>query len=498
LDSLICLGEQISIGETTYSPCSNDANNYNYCYTNNDDTTFTYCPNTPGDGITFMQIVFNSGSTEQGLDKIKVYDGIDDTGILIGSYYGDLSGLSFTATNPTGCLTFVLTSDGSISCASGNQIPLDYDVTCGDDLELVYSWLPDNGSLDNVSIANPTILSPLNTTIYTLSTYPTGHPNCVITDSVIISTVNIDSGQDSTVSICSTDPIDDLINYLADTPQITGQWYNPIGQSIIMPVLMDTLLSGVYEYKIDSIGCSSSTLLDVTVISLNSGQDNTLIIFPINEIEDLVNLLNGTPQSLGEWYNSSGQIIQMPVLLDTITNDIYEYRIDSIICSSSAYLDLTIIQIDTSTTLTNVNNIIATADNVQYQWLDCNLGYSEILGEISKTFIALNNGNYAVEITQNQYVDTSSCVQIYELNLQSDSQQNVIISPNPTSRNFNITLGKLTNVTVNIISSEGKLIYAKDNINTELLQLNLELESGLYFIQVTAEETTKQYKLIKK
>jgi len=419
LDTLACLGQEIIIGNSIISQCSNDANNYNFCYSNNQDTTFTYCPNTPNNGLTFMEIIFNSGSIEQSFDQLKVYDGIDNTGTLIGSYDGDLSGLNFTATNLTGCITFVITSDGSSSCASGSQIPLDYDVSCSNGIN-VYSWLPDDGSLDNVNIANPTILNPSTTEVYSLSAYPIGHPNCVVYDSITISTVDINSGLDSVVSIFPSSQVDDLINYLGGSPQTIGEWNNPIGQAIAMPVLFDTLSGGIYEYSIDSVGCTSTT-----------------------------------------------------------------------------YLDVTIIQIDTSTTLTNVNNIIATADNVQYQWLDCNLGYSEILGETNKTFIALNNGSYAVEITQNQHKDTSSCVHIYELNLPNNSQQDVIISPNPTSGNINITLENLTNVTVNIISSEGKLIYTKDNINTEQLLLNLELKSGLYFIQIKTEGSTEQYKLIK-
>ena len=64
----------------------------------------------------------------------------------------------------------------------------------------------------------------------------------------------------------------------------------------------------------------------------------------------------------------------------------------------------------------NQNGIILTAEQVgaTYQWLDCENGYSVIIGETNQMFLAANTGYFAVEITLTDacggvQVDTSSC-----------------------------------------------------------------------------------------
>ena len=47
-----------------------------------------------------------------------------------------------------------------------------------------------------------------------------------------------------------------------------------------------------------------------------------------------------------------------------------------------------------------------------YQWLDCDDNFMAIVGETGQTFTATENGNYAVEITNNGCLDTSTCVNV--------------------------------------------------------------------------------------
>ncbi|MCH2197779.1 MAG: PKD domain-containing protein [Flavobacteriales bacterium] len=169
------------------SSCNNDGGNYTYCYSNGGMPSFTYCPDNPGDGITFIDITFNAGSVENFFDEFWVYDG-DNTGapILAGPIYGDLTGLQFVATNPTGCLTIQVTPDGSVDCAGGSQTEWDYDVGCsagGPQYE--YSWSPIEG-LSDPNSPTPFVESISGETTYTLTTFPTGHPDCASTDEVTV------------------------------------------------------------------------------------------------------------------------------------------------------------------------------------------------------------------------------------------------------------------------------------------------------------------------
>lgn len=266
LDTSVCDGELVIIGPEV-AQCGADAGNYTYCYDNSENTTFTYCPDNPGDGLSFMEIAFNSGSTEGFFDDISVYDGDDATGALIGVFDGDLSGMVFTATNPTGCITMVLSSDGSVSCGSGSQTPWDYDVSCGGGgSTLEFAWTPNDGSLDDVTIANPTVINATTTTTYTLSVFPVGHPACATFDDVIVSIGGATNpGLDSVVTICKEALEQDLFQYLGGTPQLGGTWYNAAGDTILMPILPDTLADGLYQYERDSAGCTSSAFIDVTI-----------------------------------------------------------------------------------------------------------------------------------------------------------------------------------------------------------------------------------------
>jgi gliding motility-associated-like protein len=270
LDTSICNGQPVTLGAPT-AMCANDAGNFTYCYGDNVYQTWTYCPDTPGDGLTFMSISFNAGTTETWFDYVTIYDG-STTGapVIAGPLDGNLAGLSWQATNPSGCITMLLDTDGSVSCLSGSTVMWDWDVACGGGgPQLVYSWTPNNGSLDDVTIPNPTVINPMATTTYTLTVYPVGHPLCVETDDVIVSIGGgLDAGTDSTATFCFEGPAEDLFNYLGGTPQTGGTWSDPSGNPITMPITPSTSVSGLYEYRVDSAGCFVTANVDVTIFTL--------------------------------------------------------------------------------------------------------------------------------------------------------------------------------------------------------------------------------------
>lgn len=166
--------------------CSNDGGNYTYCYGNSENTTWTYCPDNPGDGITAMTITFNEGSIENFFDGLTIYDGEDINAPVLGFYEGDLTGVTATATNPSGCLTMQFTSDGSVSCTSGSQTEWNYDVSCGESgPAFEFEWSPVDG-LSDPTIPNPVVESINGETVYTLTAWPVGNPECSSTDEVTV------------------------------------------------------------------------------------------------------------------------------------------------------------------------------------------------------------------------------------------------------------------------------------------------------------------------
>lgn len=97
-------------------------------YGNNESVTTTYYPDTAGDVVT---ATFTAFDTENGTDILTIYDGPDATYPSLGSFSGNTIPGPFTSTDATGALTFVFTSNGSIT---GNGWAADITcttITCG-------------------------------------------------------------------------------------------------------------------------------------------------------------------------------------------------------------------------------------------------------------------------------------------------------------------------------------------------------------------------------
>jgi PKD repeat protein len=94
-------------------------------YLDGENYTLTFYPSTPG---TMLKAVFSSFSTESGYDYLRIYNGINTSATLIGTYHGTSGPGTVMATTASGALTFNFTSDVSvtssgwtaaISCVSG-------------------------------------------------------------------------------------------------------------------------------------------------------------------------------------------------------------------------------------------------------------------------------------------------------------------------------------------------------------------------------------------
>ena len=266
LDQIFC-GNTVELTGTVVddpgaNSCSIDAGNFNYCYADSDNTTFTYCPDNIGDG-TKMVVAFSAGEID-GSDALMIYDGADASAPLIESFSGDLTGMTWTATNPDGCITIVFTSDWWTSCQGSGLEEAAWCVSClgGADCAFNYEWVPDFG-LDDPFSATPTVtdFGGLATT-YTLLVYPDGYPGCVGSDQV-----DVIPGFDYTVD--SDDPScllnDGFVSVNIMEPPSAGPWTLNFssGGSLIESVnsfggidVFDNLVAGNYMLEVsDTGGC---------------------------------------------------------------------------------------------------------------------------------------------------------------------------------------------------------------------------------------------------
>lgn len=162
--------------------CSNDGGVFTYCYGNNEQLVVTYCPDVPGDGTTMMSLEFLGGELDNLGDWITIHNGESALSPWIDSpWIEDLTGLGYTADNPSGCITITINSNGVNSCEDGALLPIEVSVGCTTvDDGMLWSWDPPTG------LTNPNVLRPFaevnQATTYTLSGYPIGFPACTKMD----------------------------------------------------------------------------------------------------------------------------------------------------------------------------------------------------------------------------------------------------------------------------------------------------------------------------
>jgi hypothetical protein len=168
-------------------------------------------------------------------------------------------------------------------------------------------------------------------------------------------------------------------------------------------------------------------------------------------------------------------------------------------CDSLITTNITVNTVNVNVT---VNGNMLTADNTtadSYQWLNCGTDLP-VNGETNYTFTAIETGDYAVAIMEENCVDTSSCNSITVTAIEEVENLVYSIWPNPTSGQINIRLiENNTPIEIYIFNVLGKIVLQKEvAINETDFNTNLPGKNGVYFIQIKSNSNTATYKIIKK
>ena len=154
-------------------------------------------------------------------------------------------------------------------------------------------------------------------------------------------------------------------------------------------------------------------------------------------------------------------------------------------CDSVIIINLTINSADVS-----VNNssptLTANATGATYQWLNCDSNFNKIDTANNQTFLAISNGNYAVEVTQNGCIDTSQCINVSNANiLENTFGYQLKVYPNPTKDDATIELGNHYNeVLVIIRNTLGQEVMRTSVNKTNAFNLNIPGVPGLYILEL--------------
>ncbi len=162
-------------------------------------------------------------------------------------------------------------------------------------------------------------------------------------------------------------------------------------------------------------------------------------------------------------------------------------------CDSLVTLNLTIQNVSNSNTSLSGLTITANNANAAYSWLDCGNNYAVISGETNQSYTATVNGSYAVQLTENGCVDTSSCVAITTVGISDNLfESNFNVYPNPNTGNFILNFNTpQSNLFISLYSIDGKLLFDKTNQNTTNVSLQITEPSGMYFLKIMNDNNQK-------
>ncbi|MFY0644297.1 MAG: T9SS type A sorting domain-containing protein [Bacteroidia bacterium] len=180
---------------------------------------------------------------------------------------------------------------------------------------------------------------------------------------------------------------------------------------------------------------------------------------------------------LVESITGNGSFITSGTYRDTLVN--------SNGCDSIVEMDVSVHHINTNVVVSDYTLASSSATGT-YQWLNCNDNMEEVEGETSSTFQNNHRGAWAVEITDNNCLDTSDCYNLAGLSV-NDFENGALIKvvPNPSTGEFKVVTNALSDkYTVNIYNATGQKVFSQEYLNWEApISLN-DAKVGLYYIEV--------------
>lgn len=191
----------------------------------------------------------------------------------------------------------------------------------------------------------------------------------------------------------------------------------------------------------------------------------------------------------GESYNWQGT--------DYTTGGTYSARFTSINgCDSIYNLNLTVNSVDVSITA-NDTVITANAIGAAYQWLSCDDAFAPLSGETMQSYTPVENGHYAVMVTQGSCSDTSDCIPISKSGIDFFSAEGMTIYPNPVSDELIIEIkGNQKKMVFEILNSTGQMVY-KGNILQKTAVNTSKFTSGIYLVKIESGKNFVFKKIIK-
>lgn len=298
--------------------------------------------------------------------------------------------------------------------------------------------------------------------------------------------IDADPGPDSSYLMTATNPHDAFIHKL--NTQGDFCWAKNIGGGV-------DINSG-YAIAIDQLtnifitsNYHKEPTLNVCKDSMDFTTGNGTFVLKINQVPLVVNVDDINTCEAYTWVDG--------IIYTSNNNTAVDTLISINGCDSIVSLNLSIHSVDLSLGSTDFN-IHSHASNATFQWLDCTNGFIPIPGETEATFTPSESGNYAVEVTQNDCVGISGCINMMIVSIdEKEEREQVEIFPNPSNGLFNIALGAETqNTQLMVVDYTGRLVYQKQLNNKNQTVDLTHLPTSVYTVCIILNTGKRFYKKI--
>ncbi|MBK9191074.1 MAG: T9SS type A sorting domain-containing protein [Crocinitomicaceae bacterium] len=168
--------------------------------------------------------------------------------------------------------------------------------------------------------------------------------------------------------------------------------------------------------------------------------------------------------------------------------------------TSCASISVSVTPIDSSVTVSGGTMTAVSSTATTYQWLNCGTGYSIITGENSQSFTPTSNGSYALKISENGCVDTSSCYTFSSIGWEENSTGSFTLFPNPAADFIYMNFSEgIQNGEIILSDLTGKVVFQTAVSETNNFNIDIKnLEAGHYFVTLITEENKQTISFTKK
>lgn len=153
-------------------------------------------------------------------------------------------------------------------------------------------------------------------------------------------------------------------------------------------------------------------------------------------------------------------------------------------CDSTFTLNLIILPPPNTNIAVLGNAITSMVSGATYQWINCLEGYSVIENATQQVFTSIQNGSYAVIITQNGCTDTSACATITDFE-EIGKTSSPRLFPNPVLDNLELDLGVFyPEIQIEIKNILGEEVYEEAFYQRDKVEINPDIPKGIYLFYV--------------